>query len=275
MPRSVGAVAVAAVSALVVGTGVWLAQGQADAGGYRGQRLAVPAYWGPDQRGKPIFDDLAAAGPRLGLVVLNGPASGPPTPFDPATAAQIRRFYHQGVTVLGYVDTGYLGRTGHTTTRVNGGSTELADWRAQAARDSETWFALYGEYGLDGVFLDQTVSSCGADDVYVDTYHALADGLRRTVPDAFVALNPGTHAEECYAEVADALVLFENTYATYRDWAPPSWVHRYPAAMFWHLVHDTPTVAEMRDAVARSRERHAGLLYVTNHAITETSTPWN
>jgi hypothetical protein len=177
--------------------------------------------------------------------------------------------------VLGYVDTGYLGSTGMTTTRVNRGSTELKDWRAQADRDAADWFALYGGYGLDGVFLDQVTSGCGSDDANVDTYHAIADRLRETQPDAFVALNPGTNPQECYAEVADAMVIFENTYQAYQQWTPPDWVYRYSRRLFWHLVHAAPTTVQMRDAVALSRQRHAGFVYVTDDTITASGSPWD
>jgi hypothetical protein len=75
------------------------------------QRLAVPAYWTPDAAGVARFDALVDAAPRVGMVVVNGPNSSAPTPFDPTVAAQIHRLYRAGITVLGYVDTGYLGRS--------------------------------------------------------------------------------------------------------------------------------------------------------------------
>ncbi len=190
-------------------------------------------------------------------------------------AARIRQLYDAGITVLGYVDTGYLGRTGMVTTRVNPGSTAVADWRAQANLDATEWFTLYGRYGLDGIFFDQSLSGCGPDDADVDVYHAIADTLRRQVRDAFVALNPGTGAEECYAEVADALVVFENTYAAYLTWTPPAWVRRYRARQFWHLVYGAASIDELRSAVALSRERHAGFVYVTDDTVDGTGSPWD
>lgn len=241
----------------------------------RDRHLGVPAYWAPDAAGTARFDALVDAAPVVGMVVVNGPTSSAPAPFDPAVAAQIRRLYHAGITVLGYVDTGYLGRTGMTTTRVNPGSTAVADWRAQASRDAAEWFALYGRYGLDGVFFDQTLPDCGPDDANVDVYHAIADTLRETARDAFVALNPGTGPEECYAEVADALVVFENTYATYLTWSPPEWVGRHRSRQFWHLVHGAASTDEMRAAVALSEQRRAGFVYVTDDAIDETGSPWD
>jgi hypothetical protein len=259
--------------ALTVAAGIWFGMGRADAGSSRGQSIAVPAYWTPNAAGAAKFDELVDA--KVGLVVVNGPANAAPTPFDPATAAQIRKLYDSGATVLGYVDTGYLGSTGMLTTRLNPGSTRPEDWRAQANQDAADWFRLYGSYGLDGVFLDQVTSRCGADDANVDVYHSIADHLRESVSEAFVALNPGTDAEECYAEVADTMVIFENTYPVYQQWNPPAWVFRYDPRLFWHLVHAAPTIAEMRDAVALSRQRQAGHVYVTDDTITAAGSPWD
>jgi hypothetical protein len=260
---------------VVVLFGLLVSGAPAASAGTSQQRLGIPAYWTADAAGVARFDALVDAAPTVGMVVINGPTSSAPVPYDPVVAAQIRKLYHAGITVLGYVDTGYLGRTGMVTTRVNPGSTAVADWRAQAERDAAEWFALYGRHGLDGIFFDQALSACGPDDADVDVYHAIADALRVHEPDAFVALNPGTSAEECYAEVADALVIFENTYAEYLTWTPPTWVHRHRSRQFWHLVHGAATEAEMRSAVALSQQRRAGFVYVTDDTIDETGSPWD
>jgi hypothetical protein len=118
-------------------------------------------------------------------------------------------------------------------------------------------------------------ATCGPDDVLVDSYHAIADRLRRRVPDAFVALNPGTAAEECYVSVGDTMVVFENTYQAYLNWTPPDWISRYPARSFWHLVYDAPTLGDMRDAIALSKQRNAGYVYVAADAIDALGSPWN
>jgi hypothetical protein len=238
----------------------------------------VPAYWAPGSEGGATLERLAAAAPQVAIAIVNGPQSGPPASFDPATAETIRTLHTAGIRVLGYVDTGYLGRTGLTTTRVNRGSTEIADWREQARLDARTWSTQYGRSGLGGVFLDQALSTCGiaaGDTSYVRVYRQLADGVRDIHRRAFVALNPGTGTEECYARVADTIVIFENTYLEYLRWTPPDWVRRYPAGKFWHLVHAAPTQVEMRTAMALSRQRGAGYVYVTDDTIDPTGSPWD
>jgi hypothetical protein len=258
--------------AATLAIGLCLGVGDEAVAGVRTQRIAVPAYWAPDAAGSARFDELANAAPTVDVVIVNGPANGVPTPFDAATAAQVRKLHDAGVTVLGYVDTGYLGRTGLAT---RGGSTRVADWRAQADRESASWFALYGEYGLAGVFLDQVTATCGSNGALVDAYHWVADRLRERSPDAFVALNPGTSADECYAEVGDTMVVFENTYEVYRTWSPPEWVSRHPARSFWHLVYGAPNATELRDTVNLAKQRNAGYLYVTDGVIDAAGSPWD
>jgi Spherulation-specific family 4 len=238
--------------------------------------LGVPAYWSPaTSHGSEQFAQLASAGGTVNTVVMNGPSSAAPVPFDPRTADTIKSLRRAGVTVLGYVDSGYLGRTGLTTTRISAGSTEIADWVSQIRADVADWYQLYGRYGLGGVFIDQTLSSCGPDRQFIDAYQDALYDVRRGNRGAMVAINPGTAAEECYIDVADAIVMFENTYDMYRGWAPPSWVHNYPAEHFWHLVYDAPSQDEMNDAVNLARQHHAGQVYVSNLPWSVTRSQWD
>src|SRR2546429_6828517 len=145
MRRRMGRAALASGVALVLaGVGLGLGTGVADANSTGSQKLGVPAYWAPYGAGVAAFDQLADATATVEIVVVNGPTGSPPKPFDPATGAQVRKLTRAGATVLGYVDTGYLGRTGMVTTRVNPGSTRPEDWRAQAELDIADWARLYG-----------------------------------------------------------------------------------------------------------------------------------
>jgi len=239
-------------------------------------KLGVPAYWSPGlPDGEEAFERLLAAAATVDTVIVNGPASGPADPLDQVLVAAVRRLADAGITVLGYVDTGYLGRTGAVTVRINAGSAEVADWRAQADADAAAWQRLYGPYGLAGVFLDQTLSACGAADEYLTVYGEISAAVRARQPDAVVTINPGTGVEECYTGVADVIVMAENSFTAYRDWTPPDWVRDHPRTTFWHLVHGADTPEAMREAVGLARERHAGQVYVTDAVIDGAGGPWN
>ena len=139
------------------------------------------------------------------------------------------------------MDTGYLGRTGMTTTRVNPGSTEIADWREQIRRTRPPGTSCTAGFGLAGIFLDQTLSDCGTGGGRGALRGRLRARVAREVQrrnrGALIAINPGTSVAECYTDVADVIVIFENTYPVYQEWAPPDWVYRHPETCFWHLVH--------------------------------------
>jgi hypothetical protein len=266
---------------MLAGMAILVDSGPARAGGsgYGGrapQRLGVPAYWPaatPD--GAAAFDRLVDAASTVDTVIVNGAASGPADPFDPALAAAIARLADEGVTVLGYVDSGYLGRSGAATTRVNPGSTAMSDWQAQAVRDSRTWYRLYGAYGLGGIFLDQTLATCGDGHEYVDAYGEVTGAVWRRNPDAMIAINPGVSVEECYTDVTDVIVMAENTLEGYRSWTPPAWVYDHPASTFWHLVHATPTAEHMIEVVTLAHQRNGGYVFVTDAVIDPAGGPWN
>ena len=269
VPTAVTVAAAMLLTTAVVGSG-------SVAAGSGGMVLGVPAYWSPATAGgAEEFSQLADAAGTVNLVIVNGPVSAAPVPFDAQTADTIKRLRRAGVTVLGYVDSGYLGRTGLTTTRVNAGSTDIADWVSQIRGDVADWYELYGWYGLGGVFVDQTLSSCGSNGEYVNAYRNALYDARRGNRGAMVAINPGTGAEECYMQIADAMVMFENTYEVYRDWTPPRWVSKYPVEQFWHLVYDASTEAAMSEVVDSARRRHAGHVYVTDHPMSATRSQWD
>ncbi|WP_173064194.1 spherulation-specific family 4 protein [Phytohabitans houttuyneae] len=106
-----------------------------------GQRLAVPAYFYPGGDGAALWRRLT--GPGTGIAVAN-PFSGPGKTRDPNYGAAIAAAKAAGVTVLGYVPTGYLGTTGRATRL---GDTAPAAWSAQVQQDIETWYRLHGGDG--------------------------------------------------------------------------------------------------------------------------------
>jgi hypothetical protein len=237
-------------------------------------RIGVPAYWAPDSAGLALFTELADAAPGVDAVIVNGPDSAAPNPYSWPTASAIRRLHDAGVKALGYVASGYLGRTGRTTSRTGVVSSDRLSWQQQVLGDVEDWYRLYGWAGLDGVFLDETLAGCGTDDEDVDAYRELTDQIRQAHRNAYLVMNPGTDVDECYLPLADSFVTFENTFAVYQEWTPPTWVYDYPASKFWHIVYDTPTDADMREAVALFKHRNATRLYVTDDAANQQTPLW-
>jgi len=202
------------------------------------QAIAVPAYFRPGAD----WDRMSQAHPALGLAVLNscsGPGAAPEREYVDAVA----RCQRAGVRVIGYVHTAFAD------------SVARPPERAIAEID-----AYYAWYGVDGIFFDETSS----DAAHVP-YYAELTAFARQRPGALTVLNPGCVPAEQYMQVADIIVTFENTYAAYTHAFPrlPGWMGRYAPRRFWHLVYAAPDAQAMEHAVALSRRRRAGWLYVT------------
>ncbi len=138
--------------------------------------------------------------------------------------------------------------------------------------DIADWYQFYGS-DLGGIFMDQGSIACGPDATstgYADEYRALSDQIKGAHPGALTALNPGAAVGQCFRDSADVLVTFEGSYADYTDsgasageaYRPLSWVPSAPARI-WHIIYGASSTGQLRTALALSRARGAGYVYVT------------
>jgi len=200
-----------------------------------GQAVAVPAYFDPG----PGWARLDRADPTGGLVVMN-PDNGPGAARQADYVAAVRAAEAAGITVVGYVYTSY-GR------------------RSPGAVEADV-DAYYRWYGVDGIFFDEASTAC-ADEPYYATLRGYVQAEGGT---AMTILNPGTATSQCYMAAADVLLTFEGSYRQYvRSYSAPAWVAQYPPDRFWQIVYGAGSAVELARAVALSRERGAGYLYVT------------
>lgn len=200
-------------------------------------KLAVPSYWRPGA----TWDALLALRPALTCI---NPGSGPGTVPSTTYPAQVAKAKAAGAHVLGYVHTKYAARP-------------IAEVKADAKRHLD-W------YGVTGIFVDTT--SVKPEHVpYYEELCAYLHGL-----GLFVALNPGTRCPERYAQIADAVMVAENTYAGYVAHVPAAWEKSYPGKL-WHAVHACPE-ADMPTVVGLARARGAGYLYCTPDVLPN---PWD
>jgi hypothetical protein len=259
------------------------------------QKIAIPAYWGPDTTtGATMFDRLAQNVPTNDIVVINGSQSKPQTPFNSAWADAIAKVHGSGELALAYVDTGYYGFTFPPAsphyTRADGpgaGSNSTTAWTAQIEQDIDDWYTLYGSSGIDGIFLDEATEPCGTasnPSQYVDLYAAISDYISLHHPDAYVIINPGVPVDQCYESVADTIITFEGSYSDYVNHTYPTktWqLNSTNPAKFWHLIYDVPNATAMQAVIAQSKQENAGYVYVTDDTLTidgsgtVTNFPWD
>lgn len=197
--------------------------------------LVVPAYFHPAVAATD-WRVLAAAGRSVGAVIMNaadGPGRSPERELTAAGVATGRPLY-------GYVDTGYAERP-------------IADVHA----DVERWRRWYP---ATGIFLDRVATGVRM----LPWYERLVSFIRRRGPGVLV-LNHGAYPHPGYAVVADALVTFEGPYPAHQRVEAPDWARALPAAMFWHLVYDTPERL-MISALEHAAAANVGAVYVTDRS---------
>ncbi len=220
-------------------------------------RLAIPSYAAP---GSQQWRTWQALGPQaLGIMIVNL-KNGDEVGFSAPTAAAVKSAQDAGITVLGYVHTGY-------------GKREPQEVRAKID-------AVFKNYGVNGIFLDETPAECNEANKWagmqVRYYQGLADYIHQKGAKSVVVLNPGlTPTEDCWMRFTDILVTFEQaTLANYQHkFEDRTWTQKYAPERFWHLIYSVPSAAEMKVAIALARERRAGWLYVTSDG--PDGNPWN
>ncbi len=239
------------------------------------QRMAVPAYIDPTSD-PAAWAQLTGSKPGVVGIVVANVDNGPGAQPVPAWSAAIRQSHEAGSTVLGYVDTGYLGRPNGTRPEglaTRSGSTGSAAWLKQIEGDIEAWYQYYGS-DIGGIFMDESPSECGPtaySTLYADEYRVLSEFVRRQQPGAVTALNPGTAVGQCFQDSADVLVTFEGSYQAYTGgggspteaYRPLGWASADPGKI-WHIIYGASSEGQLRHALALSRSRNAGYVYVTD-----------
>jgi hypothetical protein len=147
----------------------------------------VPLYTAPSDPSWSAIIAAKAAHPRVGVVAVVNPASGPGGAADPGYASGIARLNAAGIKVLGYVATGYATKTAETV---------------QA--DIGRWKAFYpGQIG--GIFFDEQSDRAGDVPFYKGlSQYAKSQGL------AFTVGNPGKDTAESYIGALDTMLIYES-----------------------------------------------------------------
>jgi len=169
------------------------------------------------------------------LNVDNGVGTAPVSHFQ----TLVKRAHARGITVLGYSSTNY-------------GARSIASVETEVRR-YEAW------YKVNGIFLDLTQGTPGE----LSYYRTLATFIRAHIRNAVIWLNPGSFPAPSFMSIANVVMVFEGSYATYTHTQIPSWVKRFRPAQFAHVIYGTPQ-SDLATAIRLARARRAGHLYVTN-----------
>jgi hypothetical protein len=197
----------------------------------------VPAFFSPGSEWTQAIESKPPPSTMILDITSTGAGSAP----EPGFLAVVKRAQAAGIRVLGYASTDYGQRPAAAV------EADVRHYRA--------W------YGVTDTFLD--VAATGA--AQLGYYRALVSVIRAVDPGATVWLNPGGYPDQGYMSIASVVMVFEGSYASYRDLHVPSWASHYPAAKFAHTIYATPA-SDLASAVSLSRTRGAGYLYVTDRS---------
>ena len=146
----------------------------------------MPLYTDPSDSSWTAIVTAKLAHPRVRVVAIVNPNSGPGAARSAAYTAGIGKLIAGGIQVIGYVATGYASHSA-----------------ASMESEIDTWRTFYPAIG--GIFFDEQ-SNQAADVAYYKTLsdYAKAHGL------AFTVGNPGTDTAESFIGALDTMLIYES-----------------------------------------------------------------
>ena len=189
---------------------------------------------------------------HLGFTIINN-ANGAGAEKSTDFEKQVAITRSKGVKILGYVHTGY-------------GQRDKTEILSDVKKHIE-W------YGVDGIFLDETISGWTAEQVaLIPHYQELHDEIKKLNSRLFVVANPGTNTIEAVLPTADIFMTYEsnaNQYITAKDYKDRDiiitqpYYRNSPKTRFWHVVYGV-TPENYLKVMERAQKEHVGHIYFTD-----------
>ncbi len=146
--------------------------------------IIVPLYSYPGSYWNQVIQ-AKNAHPSVPIIAVVNPNNGPGSSIDSTYVSSIQQLQSAGITVLGYVYTGYGSRS---TSSAEADATTYHNW-----------------YNLSGIFFDEMSNAAGDESYYSTlTQYVKSHGMTMTVG------NPGTDTLSSYVGTVDNLVIYEN-----------------------------------------------------------------
>jgi len=220
-------------------------------------KLLAPAYFYPSEAGAALWERMIKVGETEQLVVIANPNSGPGE-TDATYQKTVTRASASGITVLGYIATGY-GRASMKQIKTN----------------IEKWLQLYPT--IQGFFFDeQEPQETNANGNMIAYYGKVFSEARKAISrkkcKSLIISNPGTECSERYLTEAnpDVLCLYERSdkrepddnkrFSTFEV----SWMKKYAAERFAALIDQVDSKDLMKQYVQAAREKGFGYVFITN-----------
>jgi hypothetical protein len=205
----------------------------------------VPLYTYPSDSSWTAIVAAKAAHPRVRVVAIVNPDSGPGASRDDAFTTGIAKLRAVGIEVIGYVATGY---TSHTV--------------ASMEAEIDTWKSFYP--GIGGIFFDEQANKVLAVQYYKTlSEYAKAQGLAYTVG------NPGTDTDESFVSLGalDTELIYESKGLPALA-SLGGWHAKYAPSNFGVI----PYGAAFDAAFVASARKLVGFIYIQNDDLPN---PWD
>ena len=204
----------------------------------------VPLYTVPSDSSWAAVATAKMAHPKVPVYAVVDPASGPGPAADAGYAAGIGKLQLAGVTVLGYVPTGYGGRT-------------VADIEANIDR----WKSFYPT--MQGIFFDEMSIRMGDETIYKTvSQYAKSKGMTFTVG------NPGVDTKPTFVGTTDVVMIYEGS-GFPATTALSGWHTSYPRTSFGLFAYG---VTAPNHALIKQARAYVGYIYVNSDVLPN---PWD
>ena len=147
--------------------------------------LIVPLYTYPTDSSWQTLIQQKLANPNVPVAAIVNPSSGPGSGQDPNFVSGINSLRSAGITVLGYVATGY-------------GSNSISSVEAQI-NDYKQW------YNVNGILFDEMSSTPG-----YETYYSTLSSYAYSLGFSWTVGNPGAPVPSSFIGTVGTFVIYEN-----------------------------------------------------------------
>jgi hypothetical protein len=150
--------------------------------------VVIPLYVYPDSTWTTIAT-TAKANPNVPIIAVINPNSGPGLSYDPTYLASVQNLQSSGVTILGYVATGYATSSYSSTSNMESQILQYKTW-----------------YHVNGIFFDEMSNTPG-----YESYYSTLNGYVKSNGMTYTMGNPGTSVPASYIGILDNLCIYESS----------------------------------------------------------------
>ena len=196
--------------------------------------VIIPLYTYPGSAWASVIQ-AKTAHPHVPIIAVINPDNGPGASLDQNYASGIQALRSAGITVLGYVYTGYAARPA-----------------ASVIADIDSY---KGWYNVSGIFLDQMSNAVGH-----EGYYSSLNTYAKSLGFALTVGNPGANTIPSYVGTVDMMIIYESAGLPSLS-ALAGWHTDYAKSNFATISYG---ISSVNQTFIASASKYAGYVYLTS-----------